>query len=292
MLLAMVCALAGVVMAAPRARADTNGPRHQIVWNVQNLYAGNFRAAANEYQNMITAVRNAAGHSLLNQELGETEVRQNNDHHVVEIRMVNGPDTPGNSVASLYLRSNDLYVMGIWTPSVNQDVPVSGLMAFRNMGQEMTHIVQQATGQNHAVGDLRVGANYSDLGTDRRTQVPMGGNGLRAAIQRIQGYQRPQNADDVRAMNDAYLTLIQATAEAARFELIATHVANNLRQNRETRLGADDSVMENNWDAISNWIRARLSNPMGEGIIFRGAQYATVRALLTAARYIMVQGSR
>ncbi|MEU6963910.1 ribosome-inactivating family protein [Streptomyces chrestomyceticus] len=292
MLLAMVCVLAGFVVAAPQARADTNGPRHQIVWNVQNLYAGNFRAAATDYQNMISALRDAAGHSLLTQRLGATEVRANNDRRAVEIRMVNGPDIPGNSVASLYLRSNDLYVMGLWTPNGGGDVPVSGLMAFRGMDQEMRNIVQRATTVHHPVGDLRIGAGYDALGSERRTRVGMGGDALRSAIQRIQHYQRPTNEDDVRAMNDAYLTLIQATAEAARFETIATHVANNLRQHQETRLTSTDSTMENQWNTLSGWLLARLRNPTGDGINFRGVHYVTLNALLAASGYIMAQGSR
>ncbi|MFK8844059.1 ribosome-inactivating family protein [Streptomyces sp. Ac-502] len=292
MLLAMVCALAGFVAAAPQARADTDEPREQIVWNVHNLFAGNFRGAATDYQNMISALRDRAGHNLLTQRLGATEVRANNDHRAVEIRMVNGPDTPGNSVASLYLRSNDLYVMGLWTPNGGGDVPVSGLMAFRDMDGEMRNIVRRATTVNHPVGDLRVGAGYDALGSSRRTQVRMGGNGLRDAIQRIQHYQRPASEDEVQSMNDAYLTLIQATAEAARFESIASHVADNLRQNRETHLSSQDSTMENQWNTLSSWVLARLRNPTGEGITFRGVHYVTLNALLAASGYIMAQGSR
>ncbi|MFB1048041.1 ribosome-inactivating family protein [Streptomyces chrestomyceticus] len=293
MLLAMVCVLAGFVVAAPQARADTNGYRHQIVWNVQNLYEGDFGAAADDYREMISALRDAAGHTLRGQQLGATEVRAATDHRAVEIRMVNGQDVPGNSVASLYLRSNDLYLMGIWTPNGNGvDVPVSGLMAFNGMQREMQTIVQRATRVEYPIGPLHVGANYDALGSTRRTEVGMGGYALRGAIQLLQRYSRPQSEEAVLAMNGAYLTLIQATAEAARFESIATHVENNLRTYQETRLTREDSAMENQWNTLSGWLLARYRNEPGNGITFRGVHYATLNALLAVSGYIMAQGSR
>lgn len=251
--------LAAVGLTAPAAHADTgNTQRVQIIWNVHSLMTGDAVTAQQDYATMIDSLRSAAGHNVLWDRLGDTETRTDNDHHVVEIRVMDNND----SVAGLYLRSDNLYLMGFWTGSPNSG-SVTGLLGFSDQFQELQFILQR-NGTPAAVQNIGYSSSYNALGSDRRTRVSMDMTRIALALNMVRRANTTNVPYNTTAFRDQLLILIQATAEAARFQDIRDRVWANIGLGRDStvpnpHLDNDMIGLENNWGRISTWVHQQVN---------------------------------
>ncbi|MFH9426466.1 ribosome-inactivating family protein [Streptomyces sp. NPDC017529] len=283
-----VLALAG--LAAPSAHADTTRPRHQIIWNVQSLLDGNMEDAYSRYWSMIGALRTAAGHRVGNG-VGATERLRAEGARAVEIRLMNGNEP----YAALYVRSDNLYTMGVWSPS-QQSGSVTGLVGFRDQRAEMQAILQR-NGTPAAVTDFGFNSTYDALGSYRRAEVGMNGYTIADAIRAVHGYSHRMTATQQAGFQAQLIILIQAVSEAARFQDIAITVGNNIRSyasGSATRLSTNQVNMENDWSDVSEWLHAAL-NPEPDTILttirFGGGEYNSLEAFNRRFHYTLAQGS-
>ncbi|MFG3506648.1 ribosome-inactivating family protein [Streptomyces sp. NPDC047821] len=63
------------------------------------------------------------------------------------------------------------------------------------------------------------------------------------------------------AVGEALTTVIQATAEAARFGRIFDLVRDNIRYRTGNAMGDENVTLQNNWQRVSRWIYRVLNNP-------------------------------
>ncbi|WP_030019843.1 ribosome-inactivating family protein, partial [Streptomyces monomycini] len=133
-------------------------------------------------------------------------------------------------VAALYVRSDNLYLMGVWTPS-SQSGSVSGLVGFRDQRAEMQAILQR-NGTPAPVTDFGFNSNYDALGSDTRATVGMNGYTIANAVRAVSGYNNHMTHTAQTGFQASLIILIQAVSEAARFQDIAITVGNNIRSGR------------------------------------------------------------
>ncbi|MEU2790982.1 ribosome-inactivating family protein [Streptomyces sp. NPDC007100] len=256
----VVLTLAG--LTAPAAHADTSRPRHQIIWNIHSLLQGDMQNAQTSYWAMIGALRNAAGHNVGNG-VGATERLRAEGPRAVEIRLMDN-DAP---YAALYVRSDNLYMMGVWSPSSHSG-SVTGLVGFRDQRAEMQAILQR-NGTPAAVTDFGFDSNYDALGSDTRATVGMNGYTIADAVRAVHGYNRNMTHTAQTGFQASLIILIQAVSEAARFQDIAITVGANIRNYASgsgTRLSINQVNMENDWSDISEWLHTAL-NPEPDTIL-------------------------
>ncbi|WP_167745441.1 ribosome-inactivating family protein, partial [Streptomyces monomycini] len=133
-------------------------------------------------------------------------------------------------VAALYVRSDNLYLMGVWTPSSLSGSP-SGLVGFRDQRDHMQAVLQR-NGTPAAVGDFRFDSNYDALGSGMRANVGMNGYTIANAVRAVSGYDTHMTRTAQTGFQTDLIILIQAVSEAARFQDIAITVSDNIRSGR------------------------------------------------------------
>ncbi|WP_035804964.1 ribosome-inactivating family protein [Kitasatospora mediocidica] len=248
-----VLTLAG--LTATSAHADTTRPREQIIWNVHSLLSGDMKDAYGRYWSMLGALRGTVGHRVGNSVTATERLRQDGAR-AVEIRIMNDDQ----SVASLFLRSDNLYVMGVWTPSPNSG-SATGAVGFHDQRAELQAILQR-NGTPAAVTDLGFDSTYDALGSDTRGAVGMNGYTIAEAIRAVSGYNHNMTETAQRGFRASLIILIQAVAEAARFQDIAITVSRNIysyASGSSTKLSLAQVNLENAWSPISRWLHAAVS---------------------------------
>ncbi|OKI00841.1 hypothetical protein A6A06_18185 [Streptomyces sp. CB02923] len=239
---------------------------------------------------MIGDLRTAAGHNVGNG-VGATERLRADGARAVEIRLVNDNE----SYASLYVQSDNLYMMGVWTPSPHSG-SVSGLVGFRDQRAEMQAILQR-NGTPAPVTDFGFNSNYDSLGSNRRAEVGMNGFTIADAARALHGYNPHMTHTQQAGFQAQLIILIQAVSEAARFQDIAITVGNNIRNyasGQGTRLSLNQVNMENNWGNISGWLSAALDLPpdtISTTIEFGGEHFNNLDAFNRRFHYTLAKGS-
>ncbi|KOT62925.1 MULTISPECIES: ribosome-inactivating family protein [Streptomyces] len=290
LLAASLAALAVAGLTAPSAHADTTGERHQIVWNVHSLLRGERQDAYSRYWNMIGALRTAAGHRVGNG-VGATERLRSTGARAIEIRLVDNNE----SYASLYVRSDNLYTMGVWTPSRNSG-SVTGLVGFRDQRLEMQAILQR-NGTPAPVTDFGFDSTYDALGSYTRASVGMNLYTIADAARAVHGYNPEMTPTQQGGFRAQLIILIQAVSEAARFQDLAITIGENIRTGESgpaTRLSTDQVNMENDWSAVSRWLRDALNTPPDTTLAtirFGGGEFDSLEAFNRRFHYTLAKGS-
>ncbi|MFD9688825.1 ribosome-inactivating family protein [Kitasatospora sp. NPDC059088] len=270
----LTCLFAASSTTAAQANTGTNR-LFQIDWSLDGIVQNNPSQAAADYDSVITELRGAArGNSVLMGRMDDTEIRPDDDRHLIEVRLQQG----GQHIGSVYFRSDNLYIMGIWTPSQNSG-SVSGILGFSDQRVALQQILARA-GYQRAVGNLNVGSSYMALGSAARATVRMGATEIAFATGLIHFYDSHSTATSATLRNQSYLVLIQALAEAARFEEIRAHVSNNLRTRANQPVPAALISWENQWSAVSRWLHQVMQDPSTPPFEINGTSYRTPQLLL------------
>ncbi|MEU4199232.1 ribosome-inactivating family protein [Streptomyces sp. NPDC026294] len=283
-----VLTLAG--LTASSAHADTTRPREQIIWNVRSLLQGDMEGAQTSYWAMIGALRNAAGHNVGNG-VGATERLRADGARAVEIRLMDGD----RGVAALYVRSDNLYLMGVWTPS-SLSGSVSGLVGFRDQRAEMQAILQR-NGTPAPVTDFGFNSNYDALGSGTRAAVGMNGYTIANAVRAVSAYNHNMTHTAQTGFQASLIILIQAVSEAARFQDIAITVGGNIRSYASgdgTRLSLGQVNLENQWSGISQWLHSALNPVPGTTLAImrlNGTDYRSLEEYTRRHHYTLALGT-
>ncbi|GCD41031.1 ribosome-inactivating family protein [Streptomyces paromomycinus] len=283
-----VLTLAG--LTAPSAHADTTRAREQIIWNVHSLLQGDMEGAQSSYWAMIGALRNAAGHNVGNG-VGATERLRADGARAVEIRLMDG----NRGVAALYVRSDNLYLMGVWTPS-SLSGSATGLVGFRDQRAEMQAILQR-NGTPDTVADFGFDSNYDALGSNMRATVGMNGYTIGNAVRAVSGYSHNMTGTARAGFQASLIILIQAVSEAARFQDIAVTVGSNIRRGvsgENTRLSLGQVNLENRWSGISQWLHSALNPVPGTSLAvmhLNGTDYRSLEEYTRRYHYTLALGT-
>jgi hypothetical protein len=193
--------------------------------------------------------------------------------------------------ASLFVRTNDGYVMGFWTPSRNSG-SFAGVLGFSDMYQQLEAIHTAAGRGAVQVGDLGFRSNYMALGSDVRGDVGMGPAGIGNAIRVLQAYDSRTTATAQAGLRACLIVLIQATMEAARFQYISDQVLRNIRTNSNDALITYSLQLENAWTQMSAWIHNGWNNPPNLALFRVGNNFfQNPRQLLGTIGYVLSAGS-
>ncbi|MGI5526003.1 ribosome-inactivating family protein [Streptomyces syringium] len=263
--------------AAPAAHADPHDTHTQWTWQIEDLQHGG-EAAERSYYRLIERLHDISGHRIPGQDrLAETT---NQPARIIEIRLQNGEQYWG----SLYFWADNLYLAGFYQPSVD--------------GSDDHHYVFPDVWPDEfsrVLGGVQVdrlpfGGNYNQLpggSTQARQQQSITAFSFYAALATLQHAPRYLHTGPGReSMGRSLVTIIQATSEAARFARLFDNIRGNMRDYTANPIGAENVVLEQNWDHISDWVY-RAMQPGNHGVLGLGSRtFTTLQALLAYVGYI------
>ncbi|MFJ4326908.1 ribosome-inactivating family protein [Streptomyces tricolor] len=250
-----------------------------IDWHISNITAGGSTHHQN-YWNLIDAIhRHTYGEVTGVNNVTETTTEQG---RLVQVRVL---DTNNAHLASVYLWANDLYVAGFYAPQTNTH------WAFQDRINEF----QTALGVTVPANRRIASGNYNDIpgGNERGSLAPNPENIYNAM--RTLGRANAYND----ATGRAVLMATQIFSEAARFGVVFDVVRGNIQNpNRNRPLNYLDEQrgyilaanVENQWGAISRFIRDARANPSGRSISIMGHTVTTIAALLYYIGFVEANG--
>ncbi|MFJ4091730.1 ribosome-inactivating family protein [Kitasatospora sp. NPDC089913] len=269
----------GLVTAFSGTASATN---YQVIdWNISNITAGGNTHHQN-YWNLIDAIhRYTYGDVTGVNNVTETTTERG---RLVQVRVL---DTNNTHLASVYLWANDLYVAGFYAPQTNTH------WAFQDRINEFQTALGVTVPQNRRIAS----GNYSDIpgGNNRGSLAP--------APENI--YNAMRTLGRATAYNDAtgraVLMATQIFSEAARFGVVFDVVRGNIQNpNRNRTLNYVDpdpargtvlaANVQNQWGAISQFIRNARANPSGQSVSVMGHTVTTIAAVLYYIGFIEANG--
>jgi hypothetical protein len=268
----------GLVTALSGTASATN---YQVIdWHVSSITSGGNTHHQN-YWNLIDAIhRYTYGDVTGVNSVTETTTERG---RLIQVRVL---DTNNVHLASVYLWANDLYVAGFYAPQTNSH------WAFQDRINEF----QTALGVTVPANRRIASGNYNDIpgGNDRGSLAPNPEN----------IYSAMRTLGRAAAYNDAtgraVLMATQIFSEAARFGVVFDVVRGNIQDpNRNRRLNYVDGQrgnilaanVENQWGAISRFIREARANPSGQSIFIMGHAVTTIAALLYYVGFVEANGA-
>ncbi|KOV97326.1 hypothetical protein ADL04_16005 [Streptomyces sp. NRRL B-3648] len=267
----------GLVTTLSGTASATN---YQVIdWHISNITAGGNTHHQN-YWNLIDAIhRYTYGDVTGVNNVTETTTERG---RLIQVRVL---DTNNAHLASVYLWANDLYVAGFYAPQTNTH------WAFQDRINEF----QTALGVTVPANRRIASGNYNDIpgGNDRGSLAPSPGNIYNA----MRTLGRAAAYDD--ATGRAVLMATQIFSEAARFGVVFDVVRGNIQDpNRNRPLNYFDpqrgnilaANVENQWGAISRFIRDARANPSGQSIYIMGHTVTTIAALLYYVGFVEANG--
>ncbi|MFF7369696.1 ribosome-inactivating family protein [Streptomyces tricolor] len=267
----------GLVTTLSGTASATN---YQVIdWHISNITAGGNTHHQN-YWNLIDAIhRHTYGEVTGVNNVTETTTEQG---RLVQVRVL---DTNNTHLASVYLWANDLYVAGFYAPQTNTH------WAFQDRINEF----QTALGVTVPANRRIASGNYNDIpgGNERGSLAPNPENIYNAM--RTLGRANAYND----ATGRAVLMATQIFSEAARFGVVFDVVRGNIQNpNRNRPLNYLDEQrgyilaanVENQWGAISRFIRDARANPSGRSISIMGHTVTTIAALLYYIGFVEANG--
>ncbi|MFI9202793.1 ribosome-inactivating family protein [Streptomyces sp. NPDC053048] len=276
MALAMTIGLISTA-AAPTAHADPNDAHTQWTWQISDLQHGG-EAAERSYWDLIARLHDLSGHRIPGQDrLAETT---NQPARLIEIRLQAGEQYWG----SLYFWADNLYLAGFYQPSV--DGSDDHHYAFPDTWpDEFSRVLGGVP-----VDRLPFGGNYNALpggSTSARQQQVINAFSFYSALGTLRDAPRYLHTGPGReTIGRSLVTIIQATSEAARFARIFDNIRGNMLHYTANPIGADNVVLEQNWDHISNWVYRAL-RPGDHGVLGLGSRtFSTLAALLAYVGYM------
>ncbi|MEV6975984.1 ribosome-inactivating family protein [Kitasatospora sp. NPDC093806] len=269
----------GLVTTLSGTASATN---YQVIdWNISNITAGGNTHHQN-YWNLIDAIhRHTYGDPT-----GVNGVTETTTEHgrLVQVRVL---DTNNTHLASVYLWANDLYVAGFYSPQNNTH------WAFVDRINEFENALGVRVPANRRIAS----GNYADIpgGNDRGTLAPNPGNIYNAM--RTLGRATAYND----ATGRAVLMATQIFSEAARFGVVFDVIRGNIQNpNRNRTLNYENpdragdfiqaATVENQWGAISRFIRNARANPNGQAVWVMSHQVTTIAAVLYYIGFIEANG--
>ncbi|MFF9002077.1 ribosome-inactivating family protein [Streptomyces achromogenes] len=267
----------GLVTTLSGTATATN---YQVIdWHISNITAGGNTHHQN-YWNLIDAIhRYTYGEVTGVNNVTETTTEQG---RLIQVRVL---DTDNVHLASVYLWANDLYVAGFYAPQSNTH------WAFRD------RIDQFQTALGITVPDDRriASGNYND--------IPGGNNRGALAPNPENIYNAMRTLGRATAYNDAtgraVLMATQIFSEAARFGVVFDVVRGNIQtpsRNRplnyfdEQRGNILAANVENQWAAITRFIRDARRTPSGPSIYIMGHNITTIAGLLYYIGFVETNG--
>ncbi|MFF8729473.1 ribosome-inactivating family protein [Streptomyces sp. NPDC015171] len=267
----------GLVTTLSGTASATN---YQVIdWHISNITAGGNTHHQN-YWNLIDAIhRYTYGDPTGVNSVTETTTERG---RLIQVRVL---DTNNAHLASVYLWANDLYVAGFYAPQTNTH------WAFQDRINEF----QTALGVTVPANRRIASGNYSDIpgGNDRGSLAPNPENIYNA----MRTLGRAATYND--ATGRAVLMATQIFSEAARFGVVFDVVRGNIQTPTRNRpLNYFDpqrgnilaANVENQWGAISRFIREARANPSGQTISIMGHTVTTIAAVLYYIGFIETNG--
>ncbi|MEV7127658.1 ribosome-inactivating family protein [Streptomyces sp. NPDC093260] len=256
----LVIALAFVLGLVPAqsAHAASTNEYNRVYWNVTNFDAVSTQAG-NNYQTMIDGIRDIAGQNWTT--VDHVQRTTTAPDRLIEVQVQDNGDLANPHRLSLFFWAHNLYLIGISSEGRNyafRDVPAGELRSAERIMRRQPWTRDFQTFSPFTFTGRYTGNQGLDPSTTRgnlRLDMPNLGGSLR----RLGRLASTSNTQQVR--NDL-TTVIAATAEASRFGWISQRVRQILSvgadydsNGPQTTLGSFGVGMENNWSAMTTWVR-------------------------------------
>ncbi|MFF2744079.1 ribosome-inactivating family protein [Kitasatospora sp. NPDC058048] len=262
--------LASVLGLAPAqsAHAVSNLEYNRVYWNVTG-WTEVSQLAGSRYQDMVNGIRTIAGGDWPAAREGDLIQRTTNTpNRLIEVEVEDRGDLANPHRLSLFFWAHNLYLIGISSEGRNyafSDVPDSELRSAERIMRNQPWTRNFAQFQPFAFTGRYSGRNGLDPSATRgnlRMDMPT----IAGSLRRLGRLASTSNTEQVR--NDL-TTVIAAASEASRFGWISHRVRQILAVGADydnngvpqTTLGGFGMDMENDWSAMTRWVRDSNSNP-------------------------------
>ena len=287
-LLGLVAALAitltAFISGTGAAKADIGDVNVGHVWMNLSGYAS--ADQANQYTELISSLRNAAGHNWQ----GSTMMTQPNSDSLIRLDLnING------ATLWLWFTPNDLYLRG-WTDTQGNTYSFND---YNLRGMMQTIVAQSGLGQGllpaaafswNQFYTLPYGSNYNSLSQAAgrsRDSMPVSYNDLWNSAENLAWARTAMDQPSTQSYARSLMFMIQYTSEAARFNdvfgVMSAISGNNAR--RDNGIGALQQELENSWAQISQFAENVIQNA-GTPAIYIGPTVGWLYTLWQVNQYL------